>query len=141
MPQRITASDVAARVEALYGRPLDQLHAHVQTTERSTMLAALLAIHAALDLAERSIDFQLRRLRQLAALDGDIGAFDAGHILDCARRLAESIAARDAHGNGVTAVLQSLHRVPAPDPASTPTPAAPQPAPQPALTAVPGHLR
>ncbi|MFD9077007.1 hypothetical protein ACFVZ2_44695, partial [Streptomyces lasiicapitis] len=57
----------------------------------------------------------------------EIGRFDAGHILDCARRIAESVATRDAYAKSTSAVLGGLRRVSAPDtqPPSPPVPAAP----------------
>ncbi|MCD9193380.1 hypothetical protein [Streptomyces albireticuli] len=120
-----TASQALAdRIEALYGQPLSTLEAHAGATARDSMLGALLGSHTDLSLAERNIDFQLERLRQLAGPDREIGRFDAGHILDCARRIAESVAVRDAHAKSVTAVLASLRRLPGPD-TKSPTAALP----------------
>ncbi|MGW1194488.1 hypothetical protein ACWD4B_01315 [Streptomyces sp. NPDC002536] len=110
-----TSQTVAERIEALYGQPLAALEAHAEATGHDSMLAALLGSHADLALAERNIDFQLERLRQLADPDREIGRFDAGHILDCARRITESVTVRDAHAKSVSAVLASLRRLPAPD--------------------------
>ncbi len=87
------------------------------------MLAALLGSLSDLELAERAITFHLQRLRQLSAPERVITVFDAGHILDCARRITEAVAIRDAHTKIANAVLESLHRVPAPDP-DAPLPAA-----------------
>ncbi|MEU2874116.1 hypothetical protein ABZ769_33795 [Streptomyces olivoreticuli] len=128
---RTTAQIIAERIESLYGQPLAQLEAHAEANPRGSMLAALLGSHTDLQMAERNIDFQLERLRQLAAPENEIGRFGAGHILDCARRLAESVAARDAHTKSVGAVLQSLHRVPAPD--------TQPPAPHPSAVAAPAR--
>ncbi|MFK4222203.1 hypothetical protein [Streptomyces sp. NPDC019890] len=126
-----TSTTIAERIEALYGRPLAELDALADSHPRGSMLAALLGSHSDLQFAERNIDFQLQRLRQLTDQERTIGPYDAGHIFDCARRIAESVAVRDAHTKGVSAVLQSLHRVPAPGvqrlapaPPAVPAPAA-----------------
>ncbi|MGW6742812.1 hypothetical protein ACWGDX_19170 [Streptomyces sp. NPDC055025] len=135
MPQ-ITAQTIAERIEALYGQPLAELKAHVTASAEGSMLAALLGSHADLQWAEHHIDFHLQRLRQLTDPKRMIGPFEASHLLDCARRVAESVAVRDAHTKSMTAVLQSLHRVPAPDAlaAAVPTPA-PSAVPAPGATA------
>ncbi|MGP9017613.1 hypothetical protein ACT1U9_04280 [Streptomyces sp. BR1] len=121
-----TASQtIAERIEDLYGQPIAALEAHADTHPRGTMLAALTSSHTDLQLAERNIAFQLQRLRELAHPEREIGKFEAGHLLDCARRIAESVATRDAHAKTVSAVLAGLHRVPAaPSPPSA-APAAP----------------
>lgn len=116
---------VSQRIEALYGQPLAELEALAGATPETTLLAALAGAHGDLALAERNIAFQLQRLRELTAPDREIGRFDAGHILDCARRIAESVATRDAHAKSTNAVLDGLRRVSAPD---TQSPAAPIPA-------------
>ncbi|MFI0743310.1 hypothetical protein ACH4PU_35335 [Streptomyces sp. NPDC021100] len=126
----ITSQAVADRIEALYGQPLAVLEAHAAATAHESMLAALLGSHTDLALAERNIAFQLERLRQLTEADREIGHFDAGHILDCARRITESVAVRDAHSKSINAVLASLRRLPAADttvPTAAP-PAVPAPA-------------
>ncbi|MFJ9551259.1 hypothetical protein [Streptomyces erythrochromogenes] len=74
------------------------------------MLGALLGIHTDLVFAERNIDFQLDRLRQFTGEDREVGSFAAGHILDCAQRLSQAVAARDAHTKALTAALQGLRR-------------------------------
>jgi hypothetical protein len=128
-----TSQTITARIEALYGQPLAALEAHADANPRGSMLAALLGIRTDLELAERTIDFQLERLRQLAHAEREIGPFEAGHLLDCARRVADAVAVRDAHTKSVSAVLQSLRRVPAADA----RPATPAPPAVPAPTAVP----
>ncbi|WP_405734932.1 hypothetical protein OG607_41460 [Streptomyces sp. NBC_01537] len=135
-----TAQSVAERIEDLYGQPLAALEAHADANPRGSMLAALLGSHSDLHLAERTIDFQLQRLRQLAAPEREIGPYDAGHILDCARRIAQSVAVRDAHAKGMNAVLQSLHRVPAPD-THPPAPSAPPAVPEPTAAAAASRTR
>ncbi|MFJ9033651.1 hypothetical protein ACIRQP_35135 [Streptomyces sp. NPDC102274] len=123
-----TSAAIAARIQDLYGAALADLEAHADASPRESMLAALLGSYADLELAERNIDFQLARLRQLAGPERVIGPHDASYILDCARRIAESVAVRDAHTKVTGAVLQSLHRVPAPEPpapASAPAVSAP----------------
>ena len=95
------------------------LEAHAEAHPRGTMLAALTSSHTDLQLAERTIDFQLTRLRELANPERQIGKFEAGHLLDCARRIADSVATRDAHAKTVSAVLASLHRAPAAPPAAS----------------------
>ncbi|WP_328844914.1 hypothetical protein [Streptomyces sp. NBC_00258] len=116
---------IAQRIEALFGQPLGELEALADSTPDATLLAALTGSHSDLALAERNIAFQLERLRELIAPEREIGRFAAGHIVDCARRIAESVAARDAYAKNTGAVLAGLRRVPAPD---TPPPAVPVPA-------------
>ncbi|AZP17869.1 hypothetical protein EJC51_18255 [Streptomyces aquilus] len=130
MPQPDTPSPtvsqlVAQRIEALYGQPLAELEAIADATPETTLLAALTGTHGDLALAERNIAFQLQRLRELTAPDQEIGRFAAGHILDCARRIAESVATRDAYAKSTSAVLGGLRRASAPD---THQPAVPAPA-------------
>ncbi|MFI9210244.1 hypothetical protein ACIGW7_19165 [Streptomyces sp. NPDC053253] len=114
-------------IEALFGRSRADLDAHTATTDRPTMLAALLDALATVELAEKNIEFQRERLLQLASPGRDIGPAAAGHLLDCSRRIAESVATRDAQARLATAVIQSLYRPAAP--AATPV------AQTPALTA------
>ncbi|MCB5905877.1 hypothetical protein [Streptomyces pinistramenti] len=129
-----TSQTITERIEELYGAPLADLQAHADAHPGASMLTALLDSRTALELAERNVDFQVERLRQLADPEREIGPFDAGHILDCARRITESVAARDAHTTTTSAVLQSLRRTPAPE-AQPPTATAP-PAPAPTPSAV-----
>ncbi|MFE3691260.1 hypothetical protein [Streptomyces sp. NPDC059129] len=121
---------MAERIENLYGQPLAALEAHAGSTPHDSMLTALLGSLADLQLAERSITFHQDRLRQLSHPERAIEAFDAGHLLDNARRIGEAVAVRDAHAKTLSAVLQSLHRIPAPaSPEPTPAPlAVPAPA-------------
>ncbi|MEV5878037.1 hypothetical protein AB0L75_28190 [Streptomyces sp. NPDC052101] len=118
---------IAERIEALYGHPIAVLEAHA---EGNAMLAALTGAHAELVLAERGIVFELDRLLELADPDREIDRVDAGHILDCARRIAAAVAARDAYAHSVGAVLGGLRRVSGPDEPdlARPTPAPPVPA-------------
>ncbi|MFJ7423391.1 hypothetical protein ACIQXD_33015 [Streptomyces uncialis] len=118
-----TAQTLTERIETLYGQPLAALEAHADATPHDSMLAALLGSLADLQLAERSITFHRDRLRQLVHPDRSIEAFDAGHLLDNARRISEAVAIRDIQAKTLGAVLQSLHRIPVP--ASEPTPAPP----------------
>ncbi|AJC55038.1 hypothetical protein [Streptomyces sp. 769] len=129
-----TSQTIAERIEDLYGQPLAALEAHADANPHGTMLAALTSAHADLQLAERNIDFQLLRLRELTNPAREIGTSEAGHLLDCARRIAESVATRDAYAKTVNAVLGSLHRVPAPASPPPATPAVPASAPAPAAT-------
>ncbi|MEU5162328.1 hypothetical protein AB0G74_22360 [Streptomyces sp. NPDC020875] len=122
-----TAATLATRIEELYGHPLRVLEAHSTTTPHTSMLAALIGSLTDLQLAERSITFHRDRLLQLAHPERSIGAFDAGHLLDNARRISEAVAVRDAHAKTLNAVLQSLHRAPAP--ATETPPALPAPPP------------
>lgn len=121
---------IAQRIEALYGQPLAELEALADSTPDATLLAALTGSHSDLALAERAIAFQLERLRELTTPEREIGRYAAGHILDCARRIAESVAIRDACAKSTGAVLAGLRRAPAPDtqPPVPPVPAAPAPA-------------
>ncbi|MFD6989338.1 hypothetical protein [Streptomyces sp. NPDC059943] len=130
----LTSTEIAVRIEDLYGAPLTDLEVHARD-QPPGMLAALLGSLTDLQLAERNIDFQMTRLRELTGPERVIGSFEAGHLLDCARRITASVAARDAHSKATTAVLQSLHRVSAPqgqapahERAPTPPPAVPTPA-------------
>ncbi|RSS26202.1 hypothetical protein EF914_04175 [Streptomyces sp. WAC05458] len=91
------------------------------------MLSALLGMHGALALAERSIGFHRDQLARLVHPERQIGPHEVSHLLDGTRRLAEAVAVREAQATSVAAVLQSLARVPAPTSAS-PTPAPPAPA-------------
>lgn len=125
-----TAATIATRIEDLYGQPLHVLEAHSTTTPHNSMLTALIGSLTDLQLAERSITFHRDRLLQLAHPERAIGSFDAGHLLDNARRISEAVAVRDAHAKTLSAVLQSLHRVPAPATETAPV-AAPPPLPVP----------
>ncbi|MFJ8676303.1 hypothetical protein [Streptomyces sp. NPDC093589] len=123
------STTIAERIQELYQAPLADLGARADA-HRGSMLAALLAGHSDLQFAEQNIDFQLQRLRELTAPEREIGPYDAGHILDCARRIAESVVVRDVHTKTASAVLDSLRRAPAPQ-AKSPThipPAVPAPA-------------
>lgn len=122
-----TSTEIAGRIEDLYGAPLADLEAHARD-QPPGMLSALLGMHVDLTLAERSIDFHRDRLAQLLHLERQIGGHEVSHLLDGARRLAEAVAVRDAQTKSALAVLQSLARVPAPAP-SPPTPSLPPPAP------------
>ncbi|MFD9073296.1 hypothetical protein ACFVZ2_25150, partial [Streptomyces lasiicapitis] len=56
---------VAERIEALYGQPLAELEAIADASPDASLLAALTGTHGDLVLAERTIAFQLQRLREL----------------------------------------------------------------------------
>ncbi|MFD7997101.1 hypothetical protein [Streptomyces mexicanus] len=129
----LTSTDIARRIEDLYGAPLADLEAHAQD-QPPGMLSALLGMHEGLALAERSIDVHRDHLARLIHPERQIGPHEVSHLLDGARRLAEAVAVRDVQAKSVAAVLQSLARVPAPTPAppSPPVPAPPLPAPSPA---------
>lgn len=121
---------IAKRIEELYGQPLAELEALADNNPHGNILAALTNSHTELAFAERNIAFQKERLRELTSPEREIGRFEAGHILDCARRIADSVAARDAYAKSLGAVLGGLRRVPGPEtqPAAPPVPAAPAPA-------------
>lgn len=127
----LPSTEIAGRIEDLYGAPLDDLDAHAQD-QPPGMLSALLGMHDDLALAERSIDFHRDHLARLIHPERQIGRHEVSHLLDGARRLAEAVAVRDVQAKSVSAVLQSLARVPAPAPtppnSSTPVPAPPLPA-------------
>ncbi|KUN90010.1 MULTISPECIES: hypothetical protein [Streptomyces] len=118
----LTSTDIAGRIEDLYGAPLADLEAHAQD-QPPGMLSALLGMHDDLALAERSIDVHRDHLARLIHPERQIDPHDVSHLLDGARRLAEAVAVRDVQAKSVAAVLQSLARVPA----STPAPPAPSP--------------
>ncbi|MCZ4102910.1 hypothetical protein [Streptomyces sp. H39-C1] len=125
-----TSTEIAGRIEDLYGASLADLGARAQD-QPPGMLSALLAMHEDLALAERSITFHRDRLAQLVHPERQIGGHEVSHVLDCARRLAEAVAVRDVQTSTASAVLQSLARVttPAPSPApASAAPAAPAPA-------------
>ncbi|MFD6597643.1 hypothetical protein ACFWFH_29815 [Streptomyces coelicoflavus] len=122
----LTSTDIAGRIEDLYGAPLADLEAHAQD-QPPGMLSALLGMYDTLALAERSIDFHRDHLARLIHPDRQIGPHEVSHLLDGTRRLAEAVAVREAQATSVAAVLQSLTRTPAPTSAS-PTPSPPAPA-------------
>lgn len=84
------------------------------------MIGAVLRLHTDTEFAERSIDLQRDRLRQLTAPGRGIDDSTARHLLDTTQRLALAVTARDAHLAAATAVLDGLRRR---DP--TPAPALP----------------
>ncbi|MFJ2021592.1 hypothetical protein [Streptomyces nodosus] len=131
----LTSTEIAGRIEDLYGAPLADLTAHAQD-QPPGMLSALLGMHDALALAERSIDFHRDRLARLVHPERRIGRDEVSHLLDGSRWLAEAVAVRDVQAKSAAAVLQSLARVPAPAPAplvpSAPAPVPLLPAPSPA---------
>ncbi|WP_165430454.1 hypothetical protein [Streptomyces sp. BK239] len=132
-----TSTDIAGRIEDLYGAPLADLEAHAQD-QPPGMLSALLGMHDDLALVERSIDFHRDHLARLFQPERQIGPHEVSHLLDGARRLAGAVAVREVQAKSVTAVLQSLARIPAP----TPAPPTPSPAPAPPLAAQsPAHSR
>ncbi|MFE4058918.1 hypothetical protein ACFXP3_21935 [Streptomyces sp. NPDC059096] len=128
---------IAARIEDLYGAPLNELEAHIQD-QPPGMLAALLGGHHTLAMAEQSIIFHRERLQQLVHPERQMGVHEVSHILDCARRLAEAVAVRDTQSTTTQAVLQSLVRTPAPETPSGPAPA-PAAVPAPAVPAAPSR--
>ncbi|MFF6882646.1 hypothetical protein ACFY9F_05615 [Streptomyces sp. NPDC012421] len=127
-----TSTEVAGRIEELYGAPLADLEACAQD-QPPGMLSALLGMHTDLALAERSIDFHREHLARLLNPDRQIDRHEVSHLLDGARRLAEAVATRDAQTKSASAVLQSLTRTSAPAPSppasAPPVPAPPRPAP------------
>ncbi|MGW7005899.1 hypothetical protein ACWGCW_24610 [Streptomyces sp. NPDC054933] len=123
---RLVSTEIAGRIEELYGAPLADLEAHAQG-QPPGMLAALLAGHHDLAFAEQSIAFHRERLVQIVHPERQIGTHEVSHLLDCARRLAEAVAVRDVQAKTVSAVLNSLAPVDRPEP--SPAPAAALPAP------------
>ncbi|MGV9401696.1 hypothetical protein [Streptomyces sp. NPDC003667] len=123
----LTSTEIAGRIEDLYGAPLADLTAYAEG-QPPGMLSALLGMHNDLALAERSIDFHRDHLARLILPERQIGRHEVSHLLDGARRLAEAVAVRDVQAKSVAAVLQSLVRAPAPAP-SPPAPSPPLPAP------------
>ncbi|MER7720657.1 hypothetical protein ABTX99_27550 [Streptomyces flaveolus] len=122
----LTSTDIAGRIEDLYGAPLADLEAHVQD-QPPGMLSALLGMHDTLTQAERSIDFHRDHLARLIHPERPIGPHEVSHLLDGIRRLTEAVAIRETQAKSAAAVLQSLARVPAPTSAS-PAPTLPAPA-------------
>ena len=126
-----TSTEIAGRIEDLYGAPLADLQAHAQD-QPPGMLSALLGMHDDLALAEHRIDVHREHLARLIDSERQIGRHEVSHLLEASRRLAEAVAVRDVQAKSVMNVLHSLARVPAPappaPPASPPLPAAPLPA-------------
>ncbi|MFD3580908.1 hypothetical protein [Streptomyces sp. NPDC058683] len=123
----LTSTEIAGRIEDLYGVPLADLAAHAQD-QPPGMLSALLGMHDDLALAERSIDIHRDHLARLVHPERQIGRHEVSHLLDGSRRLAEAVAVRDVQAKSVAAVLQSLTRVPAPAQSpQTPSPSLPAP--------------
>ncbi|MGW3692374.1 hypothetical protein ACWD6U_00590 [Streptomyces sp. NPDC005149] len=123
----LTSTEIAGRIEDLYGARLADLEAHAQD-QPPGMLSALLGMHNDLALAERSIDLHRHHLARLLNPERQLGPHEVSHLLDGSRRLAEAVAVRDVQTKSATAVLQSLARVPAPappPPALSPPPAPP----------------
>ncbi|MCA1221965.1 hypothetical protein [Streptomyces sp. 8L] len=120
----LTSTEIAGRIEDLYGAPLADLKAHAQD-QPPGMLSALLGMHDDLALAERSIAFHRDHLARLLHPERQIGQHEVSHLIDDSRRLAEAVAVRDAQAASLDAVLQSLARVPepAPDPPTASPPA------------------
>jgi hypothetical protein len=134
----LTSTEIAGRIEDLYGATLTDLAVHAQG-QPPGMLTALLGMHDTLALAERSIDVHRAHLARLVHPERQIGRHEVSHLLDGARRLAEAVAVRDVQATSVAAVLQSLARVPAPAP-SPPSPSPPvQPPPLPAQSTAPSR--
>ncbi|MGW5096355.1 hypothetical protein ACWEQ1_17480 [Streptomyces nodosus] len=123
----LTSTEIAGRIEDLYGAPLADLTVHAQD-QPPGMLSALLGMHDDLTLAERSIDSLRDHLARLVHPERQIGRHEVSHLFHGARRLAEAVAVREVQAKSVAAVLQSLTRVPAPAP-SSPTASPPVPAP------------
>ncbi|MFD9967717.1 hypothetical protein ACFWYA_05965 [Streptomyces sp. NPDC059011] len=124
----LTSTEIAGRIEELYGAPLAALETHAQDHPPG-MLAALLGSHQDLAFAEQSIAFHRDRLTRLVHPERQIGVHEVSHVVDCGRRLAEAVAVRDVQAKTVVAVLQSLGRVNQPAPLSTTAPAPALPAP------------
>ncbi|MEU7086840.1 hypothetical protein [Streptomyces achromogenes] len=132
-----TSTEIAGRIEDLYGAPLATLEAHAQD-QSAGILTALLGLHNTLALAEHSITVHRERLAQLIHPERDISAHEMVHVLDCARRLAEAVAVRDTQADTASAVLQSLVRIePAEQPESPEQVDPPAPSPAPPTTTVP----
>ncbi|MER6500173.1 hypothetical protein ABT218_12460 [Streptomyces sp. NPDC001455] len=123
----LTSIEIAGRIEDLYGAPLADLEAHAQD-QPPGMLAALLGMHDDLVFAERRIDFHRDHVARLIHPERQLGRHEVSHLLEGARQLAEAVAVRDVQAKSVSAVLQSLARVPAPA-SAPPTPLPPVPAP------------
>lgn len=126
-PPRGPALTIAERIEELFGQPLAELEALAADAPHRTLLGALTHGQSELALAERSIAFHLERLHELTSPEREIGRFESGHIFDCARRIADSVATRDAYAVSIGAVLSGLRRVSGPNatPVASPGPAVP----------------
>ncbi|MGW4441959.1 hypothetical protein [Streptomyces sp. NPDC004682] len=123
----LTSIEIAGRIEDLYGAPLADLTVHAQN-QPPGMLSALLGMHDDLARAEHSIEVHRDRLARLVHPEQQVSRHEVPHLLDSARRLAESVAVRDVQAKTASAVLHSLVRLPDPAP-SPPTPSPPVPAP------------
>ncbi|MEU6243960.1 hypothetical protein [Streptomyces sp. NPDC047024] len=121
----LTSTEIAGRIETLYGAPLAELESYVRN-QPPGMLSALLGMHADVALAERGIDLYREQLARFVHPERQISRHEVSHLLDGARRLAEAVAVRDVQAKSATAVLHSLARLPAPAPTtSSPSPTAP----------------
>ncbi|BDH07192.1 hypothetical protein [Streptomyces seoulensis] len=125
----LTSTQIAGRIEDLYGAPLAALEAHARDKPPG-MLSALLGMHADLALAERSIDLHRDHLARFIHPERQIGRHEVSHLLDGSRQLAAAVAVRDVQAKSISAVLQSLARLPASSPptATTSPPVPPRPA-------------
>ena len=106
----VTAADLASRIEALWGQPLAELRQEAEEHPGSTMIGALVRLHADTAFAERSIAFHRDRLRQLSEPEKEINDFTVRHLLDTAQRLALAVTARNSHLAAATGVLDGLRR-------------------------------
>ncbi|WP_165983970.1 hypothetical protein [Streptomyces sp. YIM 98790] len=123
-PVNAHAEQLRRDIEAAFGRPFAELHATAAPGARSDAVQeAALTIYAGLVRAEHGIAAQLQRLRELTSPSRTVELSDASHILACAQRLGQFLAARDAHAAGAAAVLHAAH------PPATEGPALPPPRP------------
>jgi hypothetical protein len=123
-----TSVEIAARIEELYGAPLSDLE-DLARQRPPGMLSALLDGCHRLALAEQSIRHTRHRVLELVSTAALFGSAEVSHLLDATRRLAESVAVRDAQAATTAAVLSSLGRTDAP---ATPGADLPLPPPSPA---------
>ncbi|WP_129287520.1 hypothetical protein [Streptomyces sp. GZWMJZ-114] len=130
---RSDSSEIARRIEALYGAPLGDLSAWAQD-QPPGLLSALLSMHTRLAGAESTIAGSRERLTELLAHGRSLGSADVAQVLAWSRRLADAVALREGLSPSLTSVLGSLTRV---QEASTPPPALPAPAPPLAANATP----
>ncbi|WP_326740411.1 hypothetical protein [Streptomyces sp. NBC_01022] len=120
----LTSTEIAGRIEDLYGAPLADLETHAKA-QPPGMLTALLGMHGTLALAERSILFHRDHLARFIHTDRYLSSYEVSHLLDASRRLAEAVAVRDVQAQSAAAVLQSLAPAPAPTPPSVLAPSPP----------------
>ncbi|WP_099969313.1 hypothetical protein [Streptomyces sp. JV178] len=77
--RHLTSTEIAGRIEDLYGAPFADVTAHAQG-QPPGMLSDLLGMHDDLALAEGSIDFHRDHLARLIQPEGHKGRHEVSHL-------------------------------------------------------------